>query len=113
MTDDEFETVMALLDDTCAVSVLEATRQEALSPAELEARCDASLSTICRRIDRLEAMDLLDGQTRLRDDGNHDTVYRATLDSISITLAEDGFSIAIDRREEDAADRLHQLWGDL
>lgn len=105
--------LLALLEDHYSRSILEQTRTDPLSPSELADRCDASLSTICRRLDDLEAAGLVTGQTRVRDDGNHDTVYSASLESLSIDLNEAGFDFELRRREEDPVDRLHRLWGDL
>lgn len=114
MTDDEpsLPDLLALLDDEYARRLLELTRVEPRSPAELADCCDASLSTVCRRLDELEAAGLVEGNTRVRDDGNHDTVYAASLESLSIDLDENGFEYELTRRE-DPIDRLHRLWGEL
>ncbi|MEY7848155.1 ArsR/SmtB family transcription factor [Natrarchaeobius sp. A-rgal3] len=111
--DPSLETVVSLLDDEYARAILEATRTEPMSANELTDRCDASLSTVCRRLERLEDANLVRERTRPRPDGHHDTIYAATLEELRLRLDEDGFSFDLRRREEDAADRLQRLWGDL
>ncbi|RQG96065.1 winged helix-turn-helix domain-containing protein [Natrarchaeobius chitinivorans] len=111
--DPSLETVVGLLDDEYARTILEATRTEPMSANELTDRCDASLSTVCRRLEQLEAANLVRERTRPRSDGHHDTVYAATLEEVRLRLEPDGFTFDLRQREEDAADRLRRLWGDL
>ncbi|ELZ02339.1 winged helix-turn-helix domain-containing protein [Natrialba asiatica] len=107
------DTVVALLDDEYARSILTATRTEAMSANELTDHCDASLSTICRRLEQLEAANLVRERTRPRADGHHDTIYVATLEEFRLRLDDEGFTFNLRYRDEDAADRLKRLWGDL
>lgn len=107
------ETVVGLLDDEYARAILAATRDDPMSAAELAERCDASLSTIGRRLDSLSEADLVRERTRPRPDGHHDTVYAATLAEFRLTLDGEGFEYALRRREEDVVDRFRRLWGDL
>ncbi len=107
------ETVLSVLEDEYARAILEATRTDPLSANELSDRSDASLSTVCRRLERLEAVSLVRERTRPRADGHHDTVYVATLEEFRLRLEPDGFTFDLRRDEEDVADRLRRLWGDL
>lgn len=111
--DPSLETVVGLLDDEYARAILEATRTEPMSANDLTDRCDASLSTVCRRLEQLEAAGLVRERTRLRPDGHHDTIYAATLEEVRLRLEPGGLSFDLRRRDEDAADRLQRLWGDL
>lgn len=118
MTDDvtdnaEFETVVELLDDEFAREILIFTSMEPMTVQELSNRSDASPSTLYRRVERLQETELLVEQPRIRSDGHHDTVYAAALEQVRISLANGEFTVHIDRSEEDAADRLRRLWGDL
>lgn len=112
-TEPSLETVVALLDDEYARSILEATCEEPMTATQLADHCDASLSTIYRRLERLEAADVVHEQTRIREDGNHDTIYAATLAEVSLRLDDDGFTYELTRRDEDVVDRLYRLWGEL
>ena len=107
------ETVVGLLDDEYARSILAATRTEPMSATELADHCDASLSTISRRLESLENAGLVRERTRPRPDGHHDTIYAATLAEVRVSLDLEGFECSVRRRNEDAADRLRRLWGDL
>ncbi|MFC3957122.1 ArsR/SmtB family transcription factor [Halovivax cerinus] len=111
--DPPLEVLVSVLDDEYARSILVATCTEPMSATELADHCDASLSTISRRLDRLETADLVHERTRPRADGHHDTIYTATLAEIRLRLEADGFEFDLRRRDEDAIDRLQRLWGDL
>jgi len=82
--DSDLSTVTGLIDDEYARSILTATSEEPMSATELAECCDASLSTVTRRLDSMEATGLIDEQTRLRSDGHHDTVYVAQLDRFEV-----------------------------
>ncbi|WP_049926995.1 ArsR/SmtB family transcription factor [Halopiger goleimassiliensis] len=107
------ETVVDLLDDEYARAILTAIRTDPMSANELSEHCDGSFSTIWRRLERLEEAGLVAERTRPRSDGNHDTVYAATVEEVRLRLDDDGFSLEIDRCDEDAADRLQRLWSEF
>lgn len=110
MSDDELAVVVALLDDETVRTVLRETSLSPRSANELAERCDASQQTVYRRLEQLEDAGLVTDQTRVRDDGHHDTVYRATLDSISIRLRDGELEFDLERREREPADQLTDLW---
>ena len=56
----ESEDVLAILDDEYAKDILVETHAEPRSARRLAELCDASRSTIYRRIERLQAHDLLE-----------------------------------------------------
>ena len=76
-------------------------------------RLDASLSTVYRRLERLDDAGLVVEGTRPRADGHHDTVYSADLDEFTVSLADDGMEFELRRRREDVAGRLARRWEDL
>lgn len=108
-----FETVIELLNDEQARTILEATSVEPLSAGELTEWCDASQQTVYRRLERLQEVGLVDDQTRVREDGHHDTVYTATLEHVSITLRDGSLQFDIERTKSEAADQLTELWGNF
>lgn len=105
--------VLELLGDEYVRSILTVTNVESLSASELSERCDASLATVCRRLERLQDAGLVAERTRPRADGHHDTVYAATLEELSVRLTGDELAVELRRRDEDAADRLTRMWEDL
>lgn len=113
----DLATVVGLLDDEYARSVLTATSTEPMSATEIAAECEASVSTVYRRAERLREAGLVTERDRMRSDGHHDTVYLATLDRLSISLGDGTLDLEIQcttpDREEDPADRLTRLWEEL
>ena len=103
-------TVLALLDDEYALAILTETSVEPMSASTLSDRCDASLPTIYRRLDRLAECRLLTEETELAQDGNHYSVYRANLDRLELTLEAGEFAIEIRYRDEDVADKFTRMW---
>ena len=114
MSDDPaLETVAELLDDAYAREILTATSIEPMTATRLSERCDASLSTVYRRTERLVDAGLIDERTRPRADGHHDTVYYATLDSVEVRLRDGELHVEIERERGDVADGLTALWEKL
>jgi predicted transcriptional regulator len=109
----EFETLVGFLDDEYTRDILTATSQQPMTVQALSDVSEATPSTLYRRVEQLQAADLLEEQTRIRQDGHHDTVYAATLEEVRVTLADGQFDAEVQRANEDAADRLQQLWSDL
>ncbi len=80
---------------------------------ELSDVCDASVSTIYRRIERLQEHELLAERLELDRDGHHYNTYTARLDRIEIRLTDGAFEIEVTYREENAADRFTDLFEGL
>lgn len=113
---DESE-LLSLLEDDYARAILTETSAEPMSANTLSERCDASVTTIYRRIDRLLECGLLDEQLRPQPDGNHFRVYAARLARFSIEFEDGQRQLELERREapleEDVADRFTRMWREL
>jgi biotin operon repressor len=107
------EEIYTLLDDDYARRILVETHEDARSAEALSEACDASESTIYRRVERLREHDLLEGVQRLDPGGHHHEVYAARLERVTVELTDDGFVVEVDRREENAADRFTRLYEEL
>lgn len=107
------EELFELLDDPYARRILVETREDPRSADALSDACDASPSTVYRRIERLRERDLLAGEQRIDPDGHHYEVYVARLDRVTVDLTADGFEVAVERREADPADRFTRLYEEL
>ena len=113
--------VLDLLSDDYARDILAETSVEPMSANTLSERCDASLPTVYRRIERLQDFDLIEAQTRIDPGGSHHEVYAATLENFSLGLADGEFEADIERRatelaldeEDDVADRFTKMWEGL
>jgi DNA-binding transcriptional ArsR family regulator len=110
---DDLTSVTAVLDDEYARSILAATSREALGAAELAERIDADVSTVYRRLDRLESLDLVTTRIDLRQDGHHAKRYRAQLRRVTVELRDGEFHVAVERASDDPADRLTDLFEEL
>lgn len=102
--------IAALLEDEYAHAILIYTSQDSMSATELSEVCDASPSTIYRRIERLQECDLVEDQLRLDRDGHHYKAYSASLERITIDLADGAFEIEVTYRPADPADRLTEIF---
>ncbi|GAB3039362.1 winged helix-turn-helix domain-containing protein [Natronobiforma cellulositropha] len=111
--DDDLPTVLSILDDEYARSILTETSVEPMSAKTLSERCDASLPTIYRRLERLEACQLVTEETELAPDGNHYSVYSANLDRLTLSLEDGAFSLDVAYREADVADTFTDMWEGL
>jgi DNA-binding transcriptional ArsR family regulator len=111
--------VLDLLSDEYARDILAATSTEPMSANSLSERCDASLPTIYRRIERLQEQDLLEQRLRIDEDGTQREVYSARLASFSLELDAGSYESTIERtdrdpiHEEDTVDRLKRMWEGL
>lgn len=110
MTDEDvLEDVAFLLEDDCARNILAATSTRPMTAKELSERCDVSGPTVYRRVDDLQALDLVESQTRPdTEGGHHENVYVATLSQVTVSLRDGDFEITVDRREP-IADRFTRL----
>lgn len=110
------EAVLELLDDEYARAILTETSAEPMSAQTLSERCDASVTTVYRRLDRLKEHDLIEEQIRPQPDGNHYKVFASQLESFAVTFEDGEMRAALERREaptEDVADRFTRMWEDL
>ncbi|ADB63773.1 hypothetical protein Htur_5142 (plasmid) [Haloterrigena turkmenica DSM 5511] len=109
--DTDLSTVLAVLDDEYARDILTHTSVEPMSASTLSERCDASLPTIYRRLDRLEECQLVSEETELAPDGNHYSVYSANLESLELSLGDGEFELEVTYQdEEDVADKFTRMW---
>jgi len=109
----EVRDIASLLEDEYAHAILRYTSERPMSANELSDACDASVSTVYRRIERLREHDLLAEELELDRDGHHYKSYRARLDRIEIELSDGRFEIEVTYREENAADRFTDLFEGL
>lgn len=108
--------LLALLEDDYAREILAATSAQPMSAERLSQHCDASDSTIYRRVDRLKDHDLIDEQTQFDPDGHHYNVYVSRLQSVTVTFDDGECQVELERRPpagEDPADRFTRMWQDL
>lgn len=104
--------VLDILGDKTARAILKQASQQPMSAKTLSEACDASTSTIYRRLDELEALDLLTASSKLEPDGNHHTVYETTTAGLEIRFTNGEIDVQSTERE-DAVDTFARTWDDL
>ena len=104
--------LLALLGDEAVRGILTAADEKPMSAQMLDERCDASLTTIYRRIEDLLDQQLLRSHTKVRTDGNHYNLYEANLERLDITLEDGDFDVELTRRN-DAPDRFRDIWDSM
>lgn len=82
------EDLLALLDAEYAQSILAAIRSDAKPARTLAEECGASRPTVYRRLNGLEDAGLVESEVAYDADGHHRTVFRATLDSLTVDIGE-------------------------
>jgi DNA-binding transcriptional ArsR family regulator len=120
--DPDLGALLDVLSDEYAREILSATSVKPMSAQQLAEQCEMSKPTVYRRIERLKKQEFLEERTELQSDGNHYSVYAATLDEVSVSLDDGDFEAAVTRadpetfpgqHEDDTADRFAKMWENL
>lgn len=74
-----------LADETCR-RIVERTADGWHSVDDLVAACEASQSTVYRKVDELADIGVLDESTRIRSSGAHTTVYTCSITDVHVSL---------------------------
>lgn len=101
----DLEDVASILEDECSRTILAETSVEPMSASDLDDRLDASRPTIYRRIEDLEACDMIESRTRPDTEGHHHKVFVATFDRLTVDLSEGEYEYQVERTEA-MADRF-------
>lgn len=87
--------VLEVMADEYALAILTRTDQEPMSAKELTEVCDASETTIYRRIDRLRSLGFITEKLQIDRDGHHRKLYEATLEGLSIDVNDGDLSVDV------------------
>lgn len=101
-----------VLADDYARRILVAADQGPKTAKSLSDACDASLSTVYRRLSTLDEYDLVAERTTIGPDGAHRRVYETALEGLSVDLSEGELRVSIETHDE-LADSFTSLWDDL
>lgn len=94
-TEHDAEPLLALLDADYTQTILRETRTDPRPARALADTCDASRTTIYRRLNRLEDAGLVTSHIAHDPDGHHRTVYEATLESVTLDVTDDGYAVTV------------------
>lgn len=105
--------VLDALEDPACRTIIE-TVDTPMTASEISDACDIPLSTTYRKLDLLTDASLLEEQTEIREDGHHTTRYVLDVQSVELTLTEDGsFEVDIVRPPRTAEERLAHMWSEV
>ena len=107
------EELLALIEDEYARAILAKLTTEPMSASELCKTCDMSDPTAYRRLDRLQAVDLVDEQQALDPDGHHHKRYVAVVDQVTVSFEDGEYEVAVTRTSDHPADRFTDLFEGL
>lgn len=111
--DEDDDELLALLDDEYARAILAALTTEPMSASELCTVCEMSDPTAYRRLDRLQAADLVTERQVPDPDGHHYKEYVATVEDVSVRFDDGDYEVTVTRSSPDPADRFTELFEGL
>jgi DNA-binding transcriptional ArsR family regulator len=98
MTGWDADSVFDLLGNELARKILVLTSERARSAEELTQHCEASQPTVYRRLDALEAYDMVTENVEYDEDGNHYSTYECRLEELCFGVEDGGFTVDIELR---------------
>ena len=111
--DGDADELLALLDDEYARAILAELTTEPMSVSELCTACEMSDPTAYRRLNRLEAVNLVTEEQVLDPDGHHHKRYRATVEEVSVRFDNGEYIVSVTRTSTDPSDRFTELFEGL
>lgn len=87
--------LLEVLDDDHSRDILEAISAEPKPARALVEECDASRSTVYRRLDRLAEAGLVESGMELDADGHHRTIFEATLEELTFDIRDGEISLRV------------------
>lgn len=105
--------VLDALDDPDCRTLLKETAQP-MTAKELIEACDISESTVYRKLDLLNEATLVREFYEVHPKRGRITRYQRDLNSLNITITENGqFGVTINRPKRTADERLADMWSDM
>lgn len=87
--------VLALLSAAQTQAMLGHIHDAPAPAREVAEACDASRTTVYRRLNRLVDAGLVDSRMTYDPDGHHRTVFETTFDSLTLELSDDGYALDV------------------
>jgi DNA-binding transcriptional ArsR family regulator len=104
--------VFRLLADEHSRRILLAADQEPRTAKDLSDICDASLTTVYRRISSLQEHDLLRTHSTVGSDGSHRRQFETTLEELHVTVSDGELALSVETHDE-LADNFTSLWTNI
>jgi DNA-binding transcriptional ArsR family regulator len=83
------------LNDEDACAIMKTLDETSLSAKEVSERCELSMSTTYRKLNQLSEVGLLEEQTEITLEGKHLTRFHRCIDTIAITITDNGFELEL------------------
>jgi DNA-binding transcriptional ArsR family regulator len=103
------ESLLDALHNETSRKILQYTSEIERSADELAELIDVTPTTVYRKLDVLESNDLVAESLQLDRDGNHYSVYHATIDHVDVDISEERLRVEVSRNEA-AADTFTRMW---
>lgn len=94
-SEDKISALLDVLEDRDCRAILQTIDDRPLSAQNLATKCDLSLSTTYRKVNRLSQIGLADEEIDISCDGTHTTVYHSRFDSLQVSADKTGFKIVV------------------
>ncbi|ELY34364.1 hypothetical protein C500_00477 [Natrialba magadii ATCC 43099] len=104
--------IFQILADEYARRILLAADNGPKTAKTLSEECDASLTTIYRRVSTLQEHDLIEERHTVDSDGSHRSEFETALEELHVDITDGQLSLTIETRDE-LADNFTSLWSDL
>lgn len=101
-----------LADEYARKILLAADRDEPKTAKTLSEECDASLTTIYRRVSTLQEHGLIEERRTVDSDGSHRSEFKTALEELHVDITDGQLSLTMETRDE-LADNFTALWSGL
>jgi predicted transcriptional regulator len=95
--------LLDVLENTCSRRILTAGREEWVTVDDLLEVCDASQTTIYRRVNDLIELNLLEESVRFGDGNQRQRTFRTIFTSVSLSLGPNGFEARVSSNPDESA----------
>jgi len=104
--------IFRILADEYARKILVAADQGPMTAKALSEECDASLTTVYRRVSTLQDLELIEERNTVDSNGSHRSEFETALEGLHVDLTDGELSLTLETRDE-LADNFTSLWDDL
>lgn len=104
--------VFEVMADDYARRILVAADRKPMTAKDLSEACDASLTTVYRRVSMLQNQGLIEEHRTVGDDGSHRSVFETALEGFHVELSGGSLELTLETRDE-LADSFTGLWSDM
>lgn len=104
--------IFQILADEYSRKILLAADHGPKNAKTLSEECDASLTTIYRRVSTLQDLGLIEERQTVDSDGSHRSEFQTTLKELHVDITDGQISLTVETRDE-LADNFTALWRGL